>query len=119
MRIQGPGNAASATTASAARRSASGTFSLETESPVRTGAMPTGVRNIGGIDALLALQGIEEPGEGRKKAIRRGRGALDALDDLKLGLLSGTLDTGALARLKSAGAGLSDAPRGPAPAHLQ
>src|ERR1043165_4781549 len=72
MRIQGPGNAASATTASAARRSASGTFSLETESPVRTGAMPTGVRNIGGIDALLALQGIEEPRERPTKAARRG-----------------------------------------------
>lgn len=108
MRIQGPGNAAPATTASAARRSASGTFSLDTESPVRTGAMPTGVRNIGGIDALLALQGIEEPGERRKKAVRRGRGALDALDALKIGLLSGTLDTGALARLTSAGAGLAE-----------
>ena len=66
------------------------------------------MRNIGGIDALLALQGVEEPGERRKKAVRRGRGALDALDALKLGLLSGTLDTGALARLKSAGAGLAE-----------
>ena len=39
---------------------------------------------------------------------KRGRGALDALDALKLGLLSGTLDTGALARLKSAGTGLAE-----------
>ena len=108
MRIQGPGSAAPASSASTARRPASGTFSLESESPVRTGAMPTGVRNIGGIDALLALQGIDEPGERRKKAVRRGRGALDALDALKLGLLSGTLDTAALARLTSAGAGLAE-----------
>ena len=107
MRIQGPSNATAAV-ASAARRSASGTFSLEIESQARTTGAPAGVRNIGGIDALLALQGVEEPGERRKKAVRRGRGALDALDALKLGLLSGTLDTGALARLKSAGTGLAE-----------
>lgn len=107
MRIQGPGNTAPAA-ASNARRSASGTFSLDAGSPQRTAGAPAGVRHIGGIDALLALQGVEEPGERRKKAVRRGRGALDALDALKLGLLSGTLDTGALARLKSAGAGLSE-----------
>ena len=107
MRIQGPGNTTAAA-ASAARRPASGTFSLGVESQARTTGAPTGVRNIGGIDAQLALQGVEEPGERRKKAVRRGRGALDALDALKLGLLSGTLDTGALARLKSAGAGLAE-----------
>ena len=107
MRIQGPSNATAAA-ASVARRPASGTFSLEIESQARTTGTPAGVRNIGGIDALLALQGVEEPGERRKKAVRRGRGALDALDALKLGLLSGTLDTGALARLKSAGTGLAE-----------
>ena len=107
MRIQGPSNAAAATT-SAVRRPASGTFSLGIESQARTTGAPTGVRNIGGIDALLALQGVDEAGERRKKAVRRGRSALDALDALKLGLLSGTLDTGALARLRSAGAGLAE-----------
>jgi len=66
------------------------------------------VRNIGGIETLLALQGVDEPGERRRKAVKRGRGALDALDALKLGLLSGTLDTAALARLKSAGSGLAE-----------
>jgi hypothetical protein len=66
------------------------------------------MRTIGGIDTLLALQGIEEPGERRRKAVKRGRSALDALDALKIGLLSGTLDTAALARLKSAAAGLAE-----------
>ena len=107
MRIQGPSNPTAAAT-SVARRPASGTFSLGIESQARATGAPTGVRNIGGIDALLALQGVDEPAERRKKAVRRGRGALDALDALKLGLLSGTLDTGALARLKSAGAGLAE-----------
>src|SRR5437868_2943218 len=92
MRIQGT-NAASVPTASpSARRSASGTFSLDTESTTRSTAATGGMRNIGGIDALLALQGVDEPGERRRKAVKRGRSALDALDALKLGLLSGTLD---------------------------
>ena len=108
MRIQGPNSTTAAAPSSTARRSASGTFSLETEGAARPAAMPTGVRTIGGIDALLALQGMEEPGERRRKAVKRGRGALDALDALKLGLLSGTLDAAALARLKSAGAGLGE-----------
>ena len=66
------------------------------------------MRAIGGIETLLALQGVDEPGERRRKAVKRGRGALDALDALKLGLLSGTLDTAALARLKTAAAALSE-----------
>jgi hypothetical protein len=109
MRIQGTSAAAAPATTSAARRSASGTFSLDAGNATRSAAAVTGIRNIGGIDTLLALQGFEEPAERRRRAVRRGRGALDALDSLKLGLLSGTLDTGALARLKSVAAGLAEA----------
>jgi hypothetical protein len=108
MRIQGTHSANVTAPSSTARRAASGTFSLETESPARSSGGPGGVRNIGGIETLLALQGVDEPGERRRKAVKRGRGALDALDALKLGLLSGTLDTAALARLKSAGSGLAE-----------
>ena len=106
--IRGINATTKAAPASTARRPASGTFSLETEGPAHTTAAPTGIRNIGGIDTLLALQGMEDPGERRKKAVKRGRGALDALDALKLGLLSGTLDTAALARLKSVGTTLAE-----------
>ena len=60
-----------------------------------------GLSGIGRAGALIALQGVEEPGERRKRAIKRGRHALDELDELKLGLLSGTIDTSALVRLKS------------------
>ena len=108
MRIQGPTGTATAASASPARRTASATFSLETGSAARSAGTPTGVRNIGGIDTLLALQGVEEPAERRRKAVKRGRGALDALDALKLGHLSGALDAGAVARLKAAGAGLAE-----------
>ena len=108
MRIQGTAAALAPASSPTARRSASGTFSLEGESPARSTTATSGTRTIGGIDALLALQGVEEPGERRRKAVKRGRSALDALDALKLGLLSGTFDTGALARLKSVTAGLAE-----------
>jgi hypothetical protein len=42
------------------------------------------LRTRGGINALIALQGVEDPGERRRRAIERGRRALDALDELKL-----------------------------------
>ena len=108
MRIQGTSAATVPTASPSARRSASGTFSLGGESTTRATAGTAGMRNIGGIDALLALQGVDEPGERRRKAVKRGRSALDALDALKLGLLSGTLDTAALARLKTAAGGLAE-----------
>ncbi len=53
-----------------------------------------------GIDALLALQGIEDPAERRRRAISRGRQVLDVLDEIRLALLAGSLDRAALSRLK-------------------
>ena len=37
------------------------------------------LRTRGGINALIALQGVEDPVERRRRAIKRGRRALDAL----------------------------------------
>ena len=59
------------------------------------------------IDALLAMQGIEEdPVERRKRSVQRGKGALDVLDDLKIGLLSGNFDASTMSRLRDAAANL-------------
>jgi hypothetical protein len=59
------------------------------------------------IDALIALQGIEEgPAERRRRSVARGKGALDVLDELKLGLLSGNLDGSTVSRLRDAAAAL-------------
>src|ERR1700726_5169543 len=66
------------------------------------------LRTLGGIDALIALQGIEEPAERRRRAVKQGRRALDALDELKLGLLAGSLDQSTLLRLKSVAVDLKD-----------
>ena len=79
----------------------------ETDAPQATS--PTiALRTLGGIDALIALQGVEDPGERRRRAIKQGRRALDALDELKLGLLGGCLDQAMLLRLKSVAADLRD-----------
>lgn len=108
MRIQGSAAALAPSSAPAAKRAASGTFSLDQGNAARSATATSGTRSIGGIDTLLALQGVDEFGERRRKAVKRGRTALDALDALKLGLLSGTYDAGALARLKSVTAALSE-----------
>ena len=51
------------------------------------------------VSALMALQGVEGPLEKRRRAIRRGSGLLDRLDEIKLALLNGDADEGALDRL--------------------
>jgi hypothetical protein len=108
MRIYGPNGTSAATAAPIARRPAGGTFSLSDSEPTQAQNPTVTLRTLGGIDALIALQGIEEPAERRRRAVKHGRRALDALDELKLGLLSGTLDQGTLLRLKSVAADLGD-----------
>jgi hypothetical protein len=106
MRILAPNGTAMAAAAPAARRSARSGFTVsEEEAPRSTGAAG-GLRAVGGIDALLALQGIEDPLERRKRAVKRGRVALDALDELKIGLLGGAFTSATLTKLQSAAANL-------------
>lgn len=102
MRISGPNASAAPAAAPAARRGSSATFTLNESDGVRSASGPAGLRNIGGIDALIALQGLEDPTERRKRAVRHGRVALDALDELKIGLLGGMLTQGTLDKLRSA-----------------
>lgn len=108
MRINGPNATAAAITSPVARRSVPGTFApAETETP-RSAATATALRTVGGIDALIALQGLGDGTERRKQAVKRGRVALDALDELKIGLLGGELSQATLTKLKSAAAFLKD-----------
>jgi hypothetical protein len=108
MRIYGPNGAAAPTSTPVARRSTGTAFTLTEETSPQPAGTSTSPRPIGGIETLLALQGVEEPTERRRRAVRRGRTALDALDELKMGLLAGTLDQGLLARLKVVASGLKD-----------
>jgi hypothetical protein len=111
MRIYGPNGTTLGTPAGKTRRTSSGGFTLPDDDvgsagETRASLAPKATANI---DALLALQGIEEdPTERRKRSVQRGKGALDVLDDLKLGLLSGNLDSSTVNRLRAAAANLKD-----------
>ena len=108
MRVQGPNGTAiiSAPGHAVARPAPSGTFSVAEAGTPQAQTPAVALRTLGGIDALIALQGIEDPVERRSRAVKHGRRALDALDELKLGLLAGTLDQSTLLRLKSVSADL-------------
>src|SRR5215470_10756899 len=108
MRIQGPNGTTLSTPASSTKRTSGSSFSLPEDvastAEARATAAPKATANI---DALLALQGIEEdPAERRRRSVARGKGALDVLDELKLGLLSGNLDRSTVIRLRDAAANL-------------
>ena len=66
------------------------------------------LRTIGGIDALLALQGQDDPAEHSRARSSAGGTALNVLDELKLEVLGGTPGPSTLQRLKAATAELSD-----------
>ena len=110
MRVQGPNGTAisSAPGPAAARQAPSGTFTVSEAGTPQAQTPAVALRTLGGIDALIALQGIEDPVERRSRAVKHGRRALDALDELKLGILSGTLDQATLLRLKSVSADLKN-----------
>jgi hypothetical protein len=108
MRVNGPNGTALASSPTVARRSGAGTFSLSEGNAPQAQAPAVALRTLGGIDALIALQGVEDAVERRRRAVKHGRRALDALDELKLGLLSGALDQATLLRLKAVAADLKD-----------
>jgi Class II flagellar assembly regulator len=107
MRINGANGTTLGTPTASIRRTSSSSFVLPEEttsaSETRAATAPKAAANI---DALLAMQGIEDPTERRKRSVQRGRGALDVLDDLKIGLLSGNFDTSTVSRLRDAAANL-------------
>lgn len=107
MRIYGPNGTALAT-AAPAKRSVSGSFALSEQAEAQTTTAAPALRMVGGIDALMALQGVEDPTERRRRTVKSGRHALDLLDELKVGLLGGPLAESTLLRLQSAAAELKD-----------
>ena len=108
MRIYGSNATAQVANASAPRRAAAGGFSVSDSAAPKSTAPVAALRTIGGIDALIALQGQDDPAERRRRAVKRGRMALDALDELKLEVLGGAPGPSTLQRLKSATAELRD-----------
>jgi hypothetical protein len=107
MRIYGPNGTTLGSQAGNVRRTSSSGFALPEDAAstpeTRAAVAPKATASI---DALLAMQGIEEPLERRKRSVQRGKSALDVLDDLKIGLLSGSFDASTVSRLRGAAANL-------------
>jgi hypothetical protein len=106
MRIYGPNGTALAATPTAARRTGGGSFTVSEDDSPRNATSTGSLRAISTVDALIALQ--DDPKERKKRALVKGRNALDVLDTLKLGLLDGSVDQSTLARLKVASEGLTE-----------
>ena len=108
MRIYGSNGTVAAAAPATARRAAGGTFKVGDQEAPRSAGPAGGLRAISTVDALLALQGVEDFKERKKRAVAKGRNALDVLDSLKLGFIDGSVDGGTLARLKVAAEGLDE-----------
>ena len=106
MRVNGPNGTATATAPATTRRvSGPGGFTLSETNGPQTASPAISLHTVGGIDALIALQGIENPLERRRRAVKHGRRALDALNELKL---ARTLEPSALLRLKAVAGDLKE-----------
>jgi hypothetical protein len=108
MRVYGSNGTALAKAPATVRRSTGGSFTVSEQETPRNTAATGSLRAISTVDALIALQGVEDPRERKKRAVAKGRSALDVLDTLKLALLDGSVDGATLARLKVAAEGLTD-----------
>ena len=109
MRMTGTNAASLSATPSAARRAGGGgTFTLSESETSASTSSASGLRSVATLDSLLALQGIDDLLERKKRGAAKGRRALDVLDELKLGMIDGSLDTATVARLKVASEGLTD-----------
>lgn len=98
MKIEPGRNVGPSAGAGKAAKTAAPGFVPAMEAPQRAAAAaPTGAAT--SLDAILALQGAEDPAQRRARQRRRGAEALDALEELERGLLLGRAPAGLKARL--------------------
>jgi len=103
MKVTGPTGPTSSSSSRAGK--SAGGFALPSTgaaAPAGPAAQTASTSGVADISALMALQGVEDATERRRRAIRRGGGLLDRLDELKLALLSGESGAPAVERLSRA-----------------
>ena len=103
MKIVAPGTLgrAAGRTRTAGRVAGSGEFakSLDGASEARASSGGSAAAPIASVDALLALQGEPEAGDGERQEARRGHTLLDELEVIRTGLLVGRIPRGRLEAL--------------------
>jgi hypothetical protein len=105
MKINGSDRAGQASGPSKGARSAAPGFSVPaSDEAAEAGAagQALGVGGIASVDALLALQEVDGPGERRRRAVRRAGRILDVLDEMRLALLDGRADPATAQKLAQA-----------------
>lgn len=104
MRITGPGNTTSASARKAGRKDSSsdGAFAAavdapdEASSPAKGG---TAAGPVAAVDALLALQEAPDASRGRSRGLDRAGAMLGLLEEVRRGLLVGTIPRATLGQL--------------------
>jgi hypothetical protein len=101
MKITGPAGPNQVQSRGPARRGRTGdgsfTSALATETPSAQGSAAAAPSSA--VDALLALQEVDQTGSGRKRAVRRGNDLLDRLEEIRIGLLTGQISRDRLQEL--------------------
>lgn len=85
-----------------AKPSSGGGFSVTSTAPTVSSEVATGVSTaspIASVDALLSIQEVPNERESRRQAVERGRSMLDILDEIRLGLLVGSVPKNRLEQL--------------------
>lgn len=99
MRIEGPYQRNTVAKKRAGRSVDGQSFSVgQQETAVRADA-PGMSAPVSELDAILALQAVDDPLLAKKRAVRHGQNLLDALDDIKADLLVGRIGEGRVNRL--------------------
>jgi hypothetical protein len=81
------------------RSAGNGGFFVSDDAPAARVASTQPIAQSSGIDALLALQAVEDPLFAKKKAVRRGNALLDTLEQIKADMLIGQVSEGRLNQL--------------------
>lgn len=104
MRIEGTGRSAKTGASGKARRSGGSgeAFVIEAAEQSPGSAATASAANVSGVetlDAILALQSVDDSLHAKRKAVARGHALVDALEDLKADLLAGRVDAAVLNRM--------------------
>ncbi|WP_421951616.1 flagellar assembly protein FliX [Pelagibacterium sp.] len=98
MRIDGTGRITTTSRPGTAAKSSGTAFQIESGQGSARSAQTSAPIAAGGIDALLALQAVDDATTGRRKAVKRANSLLDVLEDIKTDLLAGRMGEGRLNR---------------------